>query len=104
MRLLQVHPRFVATDHEVNVKNARGVAEDSRGSKSAATIPPVSDQKGVHPGGVPASFLSCTHFCDSSRLDTVWGRVPGVSLRSTPGNFLAALQADVNGDRLPESG
>ena len=76
------------------VRQPGGLPENSRGLRSATTTPPVAIEIGRDPGGGAETrgILRAGKFCDPIRVVGFGGRVPGVSLRSTPGYFLTSLR------------
>lgn len=69
-----------------------GLPEISRGLRSAAPIPPVSNEKDTTLKGSQSRMGFARGFLHPFRVRDFMGRFPGVSLRSTPGYLLASLR------------
>jgi len=69
-----------------------GLLEGSRGLRSAATTPPVSEEMDTTLKGSQSRTGLVRGFLHPFRVRDFVGRFPGVSLRSTPGYHLASLR------------
>src|SRR5712671_820471 len=73
-------------------RQPEGLSEISRGSRSAATTPPVNEKAETTLNGSQSWTGFARGVLHPSRVRDFAGRFPGVSLRSTPGYHLASLR------------